>query len=151
MADLELWRASWETAVHEALEAAGRTGRVDHRLPKDRGLDRDPEPKIGEDAMARKREGKLDDPHNLQSACHTSLENEVLPHLRQIEMCGEVQHIGHGDAWWQRLRFAARRLSRQMGEFVRDESSGFKWQDYVRFRSPGLEPKKEVVEPPGRS
>lgn len=83
---IEHWRETWQTAVNQALERAGRGERVDHRSLEDQRieaqekasqaraandneqarlfdlaaiqLDRDPEPKIGAIAMALERRGE---------------------------------------------------------------------------------------------
>ncbi|MFN4164351.1 MAG: MobQ family relaxase [Ferrovibrio sp.] len=58
---LNHWRASWAEHVNAALQAAGRPERVDHRSLADRGIDREPEPKIGPVARAMERRGRRTD------------------------------------------------------------------------------------------
>lgn len=55
---LEQWRADWSAAVNRHLERAGHAARVDHRSLADRGVDREPEPKLGPVAAKMEREGR---------------------------------------------------------------------------------------------
>ncbi|MEL6734605.1 MAG: MobQ family relaxase [Pseudomonadota bacterium] len=55
---LEAWRERWAEAQNRALEQAGIAARVDHRSYEDRGLDREPEPKMGPIATQMELQGK---------------------------------------------------------------------------------------------
>lgn len=99
---LHQWRESWADAVNSALEKAGRPERVDHRSLKDRGIDAEPQPKIGVAATAMQREGKLADPERVQAARRVKLINEVRPMLRAIRKSGEVRQHGVGASWWEK-------------------------------------------------
>ena len=55
---LEGWRAAWSDAVNRALTLHGHAERVDHRNYADRGIDRDPEPKLGPVATEMERHGR---------------------------------------------------------------------------------------------
>lgn len=145
--DLEVWRSSWENAVNGALEAAGRNERVDHRSLKERGIDREPEPKIGVAAMAMKRIGKFADLLNLKTVRRIRLENDVRPHHRDLSQVGEVGQIGLGGTWWERAEFVARREGERVKELLRDESSGSKWHEYAKTRAQQPETKKDVAQP----
>jgi hypothetical protein len=52
------WRVAWADHANSALEAAGCAERIDHRSLKDRGIDREPEPKMGPVATEMERLGK---------------------------------------------------------------------------------------------
>ncbi len=41
------WRRDWADCANRHLERAGRPERIDHRSNKERGIDREPEPKLG--------------------------------------------------------------------------------------------------------
>lgn len=54
---LEGWRERWEAHANRALGRAGHDERIDHRSLADRGIDREPQPKLGPVAMALERRG----------------------------------------------------------------------------------------------
>lgn len=54
---LEGWRERWEAHANRALDRAGRDERIDHRSFADRGVDREPQPKLGPVATAMERRG----------------------------------------------------------------------------------------------
>lgn len=54
---LEGWRERWEDHANRALERAGRDERIDHRSFVDRGVDREPQPKLGPVAAKLERQG----------------------------------------------------------------------------------------------
>jgi ATP-dependent exoDNAse (exonuclease V) alpha subunit len=127
--DLMQWRESWCNAENKALEKAGRPERADHRSLKARGIDKIPEPKIGVEATAMKRKGKLLDPENFKRLRQVKLLNEVMPHLRDMLHRGSVRQHGNGKAWWQR----SADLARQARQKVRGV-----WQKFL-----DRQPKKE--------
>lgn len=96
--DLETWRASWEKTANAALEKAGSEARIDHRALKDRGIERDPEPKIGVAATGMRRRGKVADPDQVQRARRVKLMNEVLPHARNLQRGGDAARNTAGRA-----------------------------------------------------
>lgn len=55
---LEGWRERWADHQNRALEKAGLAVRVDHRSLEDRGIDREPEPKLGPVATQMERDGR---------------------------------------------------------------------------------------------
>jgi len=95
-------RESWADAVNAALEQAGRDERVDHRSLKDRGIDRDPQPKIGVAATAMKRKGVLDDPERFEAVRYVKILNEIRPMMKAIKRCGEISQKGMGETWWEK-------------------------------------------------
>jgi len=95
-------RESWCEAENQALEKAGRPERVDHRSLKERGIDRQPQPKIGVEATAMKRRGVLLDPERFKLVRFVKIMNEVRPLLKSIRQFGEVQQRGMGNTWWER-------------------------------------------------
>jgi hypothetical protein len=55
---LERWRVAWSDAVNRALVRHGHAGHVDHRSYVARGIDREPEPKMGPIATTMERRGR---------------------------------------------------------------------------------------------
>jgi hypothetical protein len=62
-AELQHQRKAWADTLNRHLEAVGREERVDHRSLKDRGIDREPEPKKGPLASLMEREGRAGEAH----------------------------------------------------------------------------------------
>jgi ATP-dependent exoDNAse (exonuclease V) alpha subunit len=96
------WRKTWEDAENAALEKAGRPERVDSRSLKDRGIDREPEPKIGKEAVGMKERGVVEDPERFKAVRRIRILNQVRPMMRAILHRGEVNQIGMGDTWWEK-------------------------------------------------
>jgi hypothetical protein len=90
------WRETWCDAENAALEKAGRPERVDHRSLKDRGIDREPEPKIGKEAVGMKERGVVEDPERFKAVRRIRILNQVRPMMRAILHRGEVSQIGMG-------------------------------------------------------
>jgi len=120
-------RESWAAAVNAALEKAGREERVDHRSLKDRGIDRQPEPKIGVAATAMKRKGLLDDPERFKLVRKVKLFNDALPFIRAIQHHGQIQHYGMGASrFWDKTAFLMSRVRDQAKQAVKNV-----WQKLV--------------------
>ena len=51
------WRERWGELTNDALERAGAAARVDHRSYTDRGIDQEPQPKLGYVALALESRG----------------------------------------------------------------------------------------------
>ncbi len=103
------WRETWCDAENAALEKAGRPERVDHRSLKDRGIDREPEPKIGKEAVGMKERGVVEDPERFKAVRRIRILNRVRPMMRAILHRGEVDQMGMGDTWWEKsITFMAR-------------------------------------------
>ena len=120
------WRESWCNAENAALERAGRPEKVDHRSLKAQGIDRTPEPKIGQEAMALKKRGIEDDPKRFQLVRRIKLLNEVRPMLRSLWAHGEIRQHGMGKTWWERsLIFMAERK-----EAIHDTVKGA-WEKFI--------------------
>ncbi len=112
-------RASWAKAVNEALEKAGRPERVDHRSLKERGIDREPEPKVGVAATAMKRRGVEADPERLQLVRRVKLLNEVRPMMKSIRLRGEISQNGVGATWWEKSVTFMSRLREMAGDVLK--------------------------------
>ena len=52
----EGWRGRWAERANQALERVGRAERIDHRSFAERGIDREPEPKLGPKAARLERQ-----------------------------------------------------------------------------------------------
>ena len=113
-------RESWAEAVNAALEKAGRSERVDHRSLKDRGIDCEPEPKIGVAATAMKRRGVENDPQRFQLVRRVKLLNEVRPMMKSIKGLGEVKQDGMGVTWWEKSIVFMSRIREQATQAVKD-------------------------------
>ena len=123
--ELEGWRASWESLCNLALEQAGSDERVDHRSLKERGIDREPEPKIGVDATAMVRRGVEEDPYMVREARRVRMTNDLLPVLREIETpSGDAPADDPHRDWFGWTRHAIAHIAEQGQELLRDESSG---------------------------
>lgn len=58
---LEQWRERWADVQNRALKEIGSRERVDHRSYEARGIDREPQPKLGPTASEMERKGKASD------------------------------------------------------------------------------------------
>ena len=110
---------------------------MDHRSLKDQGIDRTPEPKIGVAASAMKRNGEVADPDAFQRARQVKIENEVMPHIRDIQRNGEIQQFGNGETWWERSAIFMKRVQDKVRDTIRES-----WQKLVAGRQ-HHEPKNE--------
>lgn len=144
--DLDGWRVAWERVANAALEKAERVERIDHRSLKARGIDRIPEPKIGVEAMALKRKGKVFDPPAIRRARHVRMDNQILPLLRQLQQHGHVRQIGLGGSpWWAApvtlMRAAAQHAGKaalKTGKAVArtvEKTAKESWQAYLEHRA----------------
>ena len=122
-------RESWADAVNAALEKAGRDERVNHRSLKDRGIDREPEPKIGAAATAMKRKGVAKDPERFQVVRRVKLLNEVRSMMKAIKRGGEVKQGGVGVSWWEKSIVFMSRVRGQTSQAVKKS-----WQKLVDSR-----------------
>jgi ATP-dependent exoDNAse (exonuclease V) alpha subunit len=122
-------RESWAEAVNAALEKAGRDERVDHRSLKERGIDREPEPKLGVAATAMKRRGLVADPERFQLARRVKLLNEVRPMMKSIKGHGEVNQNGMGKSWWEKSVVFMSRVREQTRHVVKDT-----WRKFIEAR-----------------
>lgn len=52
------WREDWARTANRHLERAGRSERIDHRSNEARGIDREPQPKLGPIAHEMEKQGK---------------------------------------------------------------------------------------------
>jgi ATP-dependent exoDNAse (exonuclease V) alpha subunit len=123
-------RESWANTVNAALEKAGRPERVDHRSLKERGIDREPQPKLGVAATAMKRKGIVADPERFQLVRFVKIMNEVRPLLKSIRKFGEVEQRGMGNTWWERSITFMSRIREQ------SRSSWRKWIGAQRRKQP---------------
>ena len=113
-------RESWASAVNAALEKAGRPERVDHRSLKERGIDREPEPKIGVAATAMKRRGIEEDPERFQLVRRVKLLNELRPLMKSIRKNGEIRQRGIGATWWEKSVVFMSRLRERAEKMVKN-------------------------------
>ena len=127
-------RESWANAVNAALEKAGRPERVDHRSLKERGIDRDPEPKIGVSATAMKRRGVEADPERVQLVRRVKLLNEVRPMMRSIQHGGAISQKGMGATWWEKSVTFMSRIRERASAWVKGKWS--KLVDSQRSKEP---------------
>lgn len=121
------WRESWCAAENAALERAGRPERVDHRSLKDRGIDREPEPKIGVAATAMQRKGVEEEPERFKVVQEVRMMNEVRPLMKAILKNGEVTQVGMGSTWWEKSITFMGRIREQAATAIKDS-----WRRFVR-------------------
>ena len=144
--DLDVWRASWENHCNAALEAAQVAERVDRRSLADRGIDRAPEPKIGVDATAMQRRGKVADPDRVRWARRTRMDNQLRSAVSAIKRYGEVIQHGAGGQWWERAQVAIGRVAGYARNLLKDETSGgmsaANWQNMTAERNQPQERKQ---------
>jgi ATP-dependent exoDNAse (exonuclease V) alpha subunit len=114
------WRKSWCDAENAALERAGRPERVDHRSLKDRGIDRQPEPKIGVAATAMQRKGVQEEPERFKVVQDVRMMNEMRPLMKAILKNGEVTQIGMGATWWEKSITFMSRIREQAAKVVKN-------------------------------
>jgi ATP-dependent exoDNAse (exonuclease V) alpha subunit len=125
-------RESWAKAINAALERAGCSERVDHRSLVARGIDREPEPKIGVSACAMKRKGIEADPKRFQEVRFVKLLNDVRPMLKAMRKQGQIFQHGIGKTWWEKSTVFMSRV-RQKANTVATSIKG-KWQALVGTR-----------------
>jgi hypothetical protein len=107
---LEGWRSDWSDATNRALAQHGHTERVDHRSYADRGIDREPEPKMGPVATTMERNGHVshagDDRRSAQArnqrraesawyTCTNSISKRDRPGSEQISCARGSRGLGH--------------------------------------------------------
>ena len=114
------WRESWCAAENAALEKAGRPERVDHRSLKAQGIDREPQPKIGQEATAMERCGLVEDTEKARQVRRVNLMNAVRPFVRAIQRYGEIKPLGMGNTWWQRSSYLVSRIKARASEAVKN-------------------------------
>ena len=132
---LRHWRKTWCEAENTALEAAGRPERVDHRSLKDRGIDREPEPKIGQKAAALKKRSVVADPWRCQLVRWVRTLNSIKPLITAIKTFGEVREHGFG-AWWERSLMLASETAHSVGQSIQGRVSDA-LKEFKRNRSAG--------------
>lgn len=136
--DLEVWRESWCRQENDALEAAGSDVRVDHRSLIARGIDREPEPKIGVSAKAMERKGIETERGKL--SMWAKIDNLVRYAVKGIELANEVPQIAGFKSWWERAQVAIEWTTDQFSAFVRDTASGSGGRGMIEASAPDPEP-----------
>jgi len=134
-------RETWAEAVNAALEKAGCKERVDHRSLKERGIDREPAPKISVEAVAMKRKGIVDDPEQFKAARRVKMRNEAMHFFKSIKQRGEVKQIkqrGVGGTWWEQSITFAASVKAQAEKMVKDT-----WRKLFPARAHAHTPAKE--------
>ena len=76
----EKWRAAWATCVNQALEAAGRPERVDHRSYKRQGIDKIPTIHMGPAASQMERRGIATEKGDINR--QTAADNKLLKEIK---------------------------------------------------------------------
>lgn len=124
------WREDWARTANRHLERAGRSERIDHRSNAERGIDREPQPKLGPLAHQMEKQGRRsragDDIRAVQ----------VRNLVREIEERGvrvidtlvatidKAQHPLAKEATLDRLERVLDDLDRTVGAGVRDAVDG---------------------------
>lgn len=127
------WRKGWEEHCNQALKDSGSGERVDCRSLADRGIDRQPQPKLGPAAAAMERRG-IESRRGVIALTH-AFADRIVSALRAIEGSGEVKHSGLPGAWWlergreaigdavDTVREVGREAATAGRDFWRDQSS----------------------------
>jgi hypothetical protein len=79
---LNEWRKDWERTANRHLERAGRPERVDCRSNKARGIDREPQPKLGPIA------------HEMEKAGRRSLAGDTIRQVKERNLMREIGELG---------------------------------------------------------
>jgi hypothetical protein len=116
-------RSSWETHCNNALEEAGSTERVDCRSLETRGLDAEPEPKVGVAATALERKGVETERGNY--ARSVRLGNVARPFFAGLKQTAERYFaFEQGTHWMEKLHNGMTHMQAALGDLLVDESSG---------------------------
>ena len=76
------WRQDWEKTANRHLERAGRPERIDHRSNKARGIDREPQPKLGPIA------------HEIEKSGRRSLAGDAVREVKERNLMREIGELG---------------------------------------------------------
>jgi ATP-dependent exoDNAse (exonuclease V) alpha subunit len=112
---LESWRGRWADAANHALERAAKEERIDHRSYAARGINREPEPKLGMTHQLMQKAGLALDRLNQWQA--TRFRNRAKEHLASMPKPGTAnfydltEKLSH--LYDEFLRDRGRTLSRQ--------------------------------------
>ncbi len=79
---LQEWREDWAKTANRHLERAGRPERIDHRSNKERGIDREPEPKLGPIA------------HEIEKSGRRSLAGDEIRAVKERNLMREIHERG---------------------------------------------------------
>jgi ATP-dependent exoDNAse (exonuclease V) alpha subunit len=79
---LQDWREDWAKTTNRHLERAGRPERIDHRSNEERGIDREPEPKLGPIA------------HEIEKSGRRSLAGDEIRAVRERNLLREIHERG---------------------------------------------------------
>jgi len=126
---LEGWRERWAEHANRALERAGHEERIDHRSHKARGLEREPEPKLGSLATQRDQaeiraaanENRAYTPQTERGQAWQAVRerNRMREQLAAVRAAAErvlVEARERLDALWARLETAVTALRERFGE-----------------------------------
>jgi hypothetical protein len=79
---LQHWREDWANCANRHLERAGRKERIDHRSNKDRGVAREPQPKLGPVA------------HEIEKAGGRSLAGDDIRAVQERNLLRDIRDLG---------------------------------------------------------
>lgn len=137
---LKAERARIATVMNDFLEAAGSTRRADHRSNAARGLDREPEPKIGESRMkASKKRKKGDRRTALVASIRNTriMENELLQTEEEIMETNPTRQARAGIRPRSKSNFKASILQRRFPDLA-DPDGWTEGLHFVDTRDPAL-------------
>lgn len=117
-----VWRAAWADVQNRLFEARGLAIRVDHRSFKARGIDREPELKIGQKRSATARRGIE------PSTTPQEYSERELRYLRDYAIAEAVKRrqMRHPQSQWCRARRAALYKSQEYGDRL--------WENFRRAK-----------------
>lgn len=149
---LEL-REAWEHHTNDALEKAGRSERVSCKSLADRGIEQEPQPKLGVAAAAMEKKGIVTE--RGQAVRETGFLNQVMGALRGVLTFGQVAEYPQfdGQSWWERMLDGAVEMAGaaldQVVAMVKDESSGGSWAAREDARRESRETEPDMGFEPG--
>lgn len=142
--ELELWRESFCRHVNLALEKAGRPERADHRSLKDRGIEKEPEPKIGRTAAQMKREGREAESKAHERNRFVKSKNEVLPYLRDFERGKQLRRFPQYTTWFGKAFERLKKVRQRVAEMFKTEIGvGNRWRKHVLEQKAAPPPQKQ--------
>lgn len=145
---LEGWRERWEDHANRALERAGRDERIDHRSFADRGVDREPQPKLGPVAAKLERQGIATERGDELRAVEARNTERAELEVRRDGLSRQIEAVREAlAALRERAEETAARAGsavREAWDTVRDKVSG--WLGGGRDVSPPADPVRADVQ-----
>ena len=145
-------REAWETHTNDALEKAGHEVRVSCKSLENRGIEQEPQPKLGVAAAAMERKGI--ETERGKAVKSTRFANQVMAAIRDVVTFGQVSEFPQFDglSWWERMLDGTVELAGSVVDravaLVKDESGiAGGWVERETMRRGGREMDGPEMEP----